>query len=140
VEPNNALSLQIKGILQEHLGQYSDGRTAWWPVESSGALLAEGLPGGVSVTGLEAIFSLYPLDYRQVMKFGVGFDPDVLYHMLVLKAWSGPITPARFAIEAAFPLMQTRLKQRERYTPAVSLGDGVTSVEQLTLMVPVEAT
>lgn len=132
MEPANALSLQIKAILTPFLGTFDNTRTAWSATLSSGALVNEGLPAGTSVQGLEAVFALFPSDKNDLPEYAADMS-GVLYYQLVLKHWGeGSTFPARQAIEAAFPLMSTRLGLRPRFSPATDI-----SIETLTLLIPI---
>ena len=133
VEPNNALAMQLKSILLPYLGTYSNGTKAWVATLSSGALINEGLPAGVTVNNLECIFALYPSNKFDLPEFTTNLT-GVLYFQLVLKMWGqGSTFPARQAIEAAFPLMSTRAGVRARFSPATDL-----TIEMLTLSIPIQ--
>lgn len=132
MQPANALALQVKTILEPFLGKFDNTRTAWSATLSSGALVNEGLPAGTTVSGLEAVFALYPSDKNDLPEFAQNLS-GVLYFQLVLKQWGeGSTFPARQAIEAAFPLMSTRLGLRPRFSPATDI-----SIETLSLSIPI---
>ena len=132
MEPANELALQVKGILGPFLGKFDNGtRAAWSATPSSGALVNEGLAAGTTVSGLEAVFALFPSDKNDLPEFAQGLS-GVLYFQLVMKMWGeGSTFPARQAIEAAFPLMSTRLGLRPRFSPATDI-----SIETLSLFIP----
>jgi hypothetical protein len=138
IGPNTALRDAVLAALRDHLGRYknpdgTDRGLAFSSVSKSFSLVNEGLPAGVTASGVECVFALLPdPDFTSRYETGDTGVVGILYHACVLKAWDGSVAVAHSALYDNFPLMSLNAHRRARYTPG-----GGDYIETLTAWIPV---